>query len=183
MSHWYEVFDNEEVQWHARRQAAHLSALAATSVLTTVLIVALGLEGFIAMETTGGSLLVLWSGTVWWIASRQRKLRRVVWCIKLSEERVVGYDYTRRKAVMAWPSVRRIELTNKGLLMVGVDLCTFEVPHLFPDFAELSHRIVHYAEQHGVPVFIDGQPWQELDIYLLFPFLADDPSADTGTAA
>jgi hypothetical protein len=30
---------------------------------------------------------------------------------------------------------------------------------------------------------IDGRPWQQLNIYSLFPFLADDSSAGTAGAA
>ena len=184
MSYWYEVFDNEEVQRHARKQAAHLTAVTATAVLVTLFGAALGSEGYLPLPHVGGALGVTWLGTVRWMANRMRKLRRLVWCVKLSEERVVGYDYTRRKAIMDWSRVQRVELTHDGLLLVGPELFVFEIPHLFPDFAELSHRVVHYAEMNGVPVFIDGQPWQDLDVYQLFPFLTDDLSSNApGTAA
>ena len=183
MSNWYEVFDNEKVQQHARKQAAHLTAFAAAAVLVTLFGVALGAEGLLPMPAVGGLLMLTWLGTVHWMARRMRKLRRVVWCIKLSEERIVGYDYTRRKAVMDWSRVQRVELTDDGLLLVGPELFVFEIPHLFPDFAELSHRVVHYAEMNGVPVFIDGQPWPDLDVYQLFPFLTDDLSSDAPGAA
>ena len=76
-----------------------------------------------------------------------------------------------------------VDLTRDGLLIVGPALFAFEIPHLFPDFAPLSHSVVYYAELNGVPVFIDGQPWQDLDVYQLFPFLADDPSTDAPGAA
>lgn len=180
MSHWYEVFDNEEVQLQARRQAAQLTALAVATILLTFTLTALGIERILPLPAVAGLLLAIWFGTVWWIGSRMRRLRRIVWCIKLSEERVVGYDYTRRKAVLAWDQIHRVELTPNGLLLTGAAPFSFEIPHLFPDFATLSHRIVHYAEQHGVPVLIDGKPWEAIDVYRLFPFLADDTS---GTAA
>ena len=183
MSYWYEVFDNEEVQRHARKQAAHLTAVAATAVLVTLFGAALGSEGSLPLPLVGGVLVATWLGTVRWMSNRMRKLRRLVWCVKLSEERIVGYDYTRRKAVMDWSRVQRVELTHDGLLLVGPELFAFEIPHLFPDFAELSHRVVHYAEMNGVPVFIDGQPWQELDVFHLFPFLTDDLSSETPGAA
>ena len=183
MSHWYEVFDNEEVQLHARKQATHLTAFVAAAVLVTLFGIALGSEGLVPMPAIGGLLIITWLGTVHWMARRMRRLRRVVWCIKLSEDRIVGYDYTRRKAVMDWSRVQHIDLKSDGLLIVGDELFAFEIPHLFPDFAELSHRVVHYAELNGVSVSIDGQPWQELDVFQLFPFLANDPSADAPGAA
>jgi len=176
MSHWYEVFDNEEVQRHTRKQATHLTAVATLAIATTLVGATLGFEGHLPLPAVGGILAVTWFATVRWLASRTRKLRRLVWCIKLSEERIVGYDYTRRKAVIDWNRVERVELKKDGLLLIGPPLAAFEIPHLFPDFAELSHRVVHYAEMNDVAIFIDGQPWQELDVYQLFPFLADDPS-------
>lgn len=183
MSHWYEVFDNEDVQEQAHKQAAHLTVVAATVVLATLVGAALGSEDYLPLPLVGGALAATWLGTAHWIANRMRKLRRLVWCLKLSDERIVGYDYTRRKVVMDWNRVRRIELTGDGLLVIGPDLFAFEIPHLFPDFADLSHRVVYHAERHHIPVFIDERPWQEVDVYHLFPFLADALSADTPGAA
>ena len=178
MPNWYEVFDNEEVQGYARRQAARLTALAVGSVLLTLVLAALGLEGIVPAPLVGVLLALSWLIAVRVIATRMRRLRRLVWCIKLSEARVVGYDYTRRKAVLEWDEVRRAELAADGLLLVGPAGCVFHVSHRFPDFAVLSHRVVYYAEQNGVPIFIDGQPWQEIDVYRLFPFLADDTARE-----
>ncbi|MFQ5571060.1 MAG: hypothetical protein ACE5G0_15375 [Rhodothermales bacterium] len=184
MAHWYEVFDNEEVQSYARRQATRLTALAVGAVMITFLGAALGFEGYLPLPLVGGIFIVTWLVTVRWVSHRLRKLRRLVWCIKLSPHRVVGYDYTRRKATMEWSKVQRVELTGNGLLLVGPDVFAFEIPHLFPDFALLSHRVVHYAELHGIPVFVDGHPWQHLDVYQLFPFLTDHLSTGaSGTAA
>ena len=174
MSHWYEVFDNKEVQWQARRQAARVTASAVTAILATFAITALGFEQVLPLQAVAALLLVLWFVSVQWIARRMRRLRRIVWCIKLSRERIVGYDYTRRKAILPWAHVRRVEVTEHGLVISGPARFAFEIPHLFPDFAVLSHRVVYYAEQHAVPIFIDGQPWEKLNVYRLFPFLADD---------
>lgn len=177
MSNWYEVFDNEAVQWYARKQATYLTVVAATAVVATVVLAVLGLEGLWPLPLVGGLLVAIWLGTVRWIAQRQRKLRRIVWCVKLSATRVVGYDYTRRKTVLDWPAVARVELTTDGLLLLGQQGCTFDIPHLFPDFAALSHRVVYYAEAYDIPVYINGHPWESLDVYRLFPFLAEDPPA------
>ena len=180
MSNWYEVFDNENVQLKTRRQATRLSLYTALAVMLTFLLTALALEGTLPMPAAGALLVALWVGLSTWLSHRMRKLRRIMWCLKVSPDRIVGYDYTRHKTLLNWPSVRRVELAPKGLLLIGEDRCTLEVPHLFPDFHLLSHRIVQYAERHDVPVLIDGQPWEALDVYHLFPFLASDAS---GTAA
>ncbi|MDX1548228.1 MAG: hypothetical protein R3247_14615, partial [Rhodothermales bacterium] len=116
MSHWYEVFDNEEVQWQARRQATHLTALAAGSVVATLVLAALALGHVLALPLAGVAVAVLWTGTVLWMARRQRALRRIVWCIKLSEDGAVGYDYTRSKHTLRWTGMARLELARRGLL-------------------------------------------------------------------
>jgi hypothetical protein len=113
------------------------------------------------------------------LARRFGRLRRIVWCVKISDRRIEGYGYNRRKIAFDWLQVHRVELTEAGLTVVGPDSQCIDVPHLFPDFAELSHRIVGHAEFYGVPIFIDGRPWQSLDVYALFPFLADDSSSGT----
>lgn len=180
MSNWYEVFDNENVQLNTRRQATHLSLYTALAVMLTFLITALALEGTLPLPTAGILLVVLWAGLTSWLSYRMRKLRRIMWCVKVSPDRIVGYDYTRHKTVLDWPAVHRVELAPKGLLLAGEDHCTLEIPHLFPDFHLLSHRIVQHAETHSVPILIDGQPWESVDVYHLFPFLTNDAS---GTAA
>lgn len=181
MSNWYEVFDNEEVQRHARTQATHLTVVTALTVVITLIVATLGYEAYLSFPTVGILLAATWLFSVRWVAQRMRRLRRLVWCIKLSEERIVGYDYTRRKAVMTWDRVERVDLSDQGLLLAGPNGSAFEIPHLFPDFPELSHRIVHYAEMNGIPVYIEGLPWQELNVYRLFPFLTENGSPGTPT--
>ena len=128
-------------------------------------------------------IVAAWIGAVRWIASRLRRLRRVVWCVKLSDRLIVGYDYTRQKTALDWTKVERVELAGRGLTVFGPPPCSFEIPHLFPDFAELSHRVLFYAEFYDVPVFIDGQPLQELDVYALYPFLLEGSSPGSPGAA
>jgi hypothetical protein len=102
-------------------------------------------------------------------------LRSVVWCVKLSARGLVGYDYGRRRVALAWPAVERVELDAEGLVVVGRDgggePRRLRVPHLFPDYARLSHRVVEYAEAFGRPVYVDGRPWQLLDVHEVYPFL------------
>ncbi|MEX1054628.1 MAG: hypothetical protein WED81_01265, partial [Rhodothermales bacterium] len=83
-----------------------------------------------------------------------------------------------------WSSAERIDVGDRSLVVVGPNSESLEVAHLFPDFAEVSHRIAHYAESHRVPLFIGGKPWQQLDLYDVYPFLAEDTSSSThGSAA
>ena len=178
MSHWYEVFDDEQVQFVTRKQVATLSFFFFASVALTGAAFAIGQWDNLPTALTGGFILLAWLVMIRWASRRLRSLRRIMWCLKLSDRRLVGYDYARRKTSLDWTHVERVELVRKGLRIYGPPPCYLEIPTLFPDFATLSHRIVSYAEFYEVPVFVDGQPWQSLDVYALYPFLLDDASSD-----
>ena len=122
--------------------------------------------------------IALWAAVIGGCAIRLRRLRRVVWCVKLSDREVVGYDYARRRMRIDWIDAERLELGEHGLAVVGPSPCVLEVPHLFPEFATLSHRMVRYAEFYEIPIFVGGQPWQQLDVYHLYPFLTETTSPD-----
>ena len=184
MPYWYEVFDNEEVQLLTRRQVGQLSGIVVLTIVFTLSGLALAHADAVSLPLTGLAIFLAWLITVRWIAMRLRKLRRVMWCIKLSDRCIVGYDYTRQKTTLDWTNVQRVELAGRGIAVFGPPPCSFEIPHLFPDFAELSHRILYYAEFYDVPVFIDGQALNELDVYALYPFLDENPSPGSpGTAS
>lgn len=181
MPSWYEVFDNVEVQYKTRKKVAVLSALATGAVAVSFAVLALGYLGSLTMPLVGGALLVLWLSGTWWMAHRLQKLRQVVWCVKLSDREVVGYDYARRKVRIDWTNVDRIALMANGLLIADLNGCSIQVPYLFPDFPALSHRVIHYADFYSLPVYVDGQPWQQLNVYDLYPFLAEAPSTHDTT--
>ena len=178
MSDWYEVFDNEQVQLDTRKRVARLGAalvvVGATAVGAIPLILLHTPFPLLGFGLAGFALLGL---TVW--ASRAfLRLRSVVWCVKLSVHRVVGYDYARRKTVLSWTEVERVELDSAGLLIAQAPTASrpgrvLRIPHLFPDFAPLSHRVVEYAEAHGLPVCVNGRPWQLLEVTALYPFMAE----------
>lgn len=179
MSSWYEVYDNVEVQYVTRRQVAKLTGVAIAAGTLTVASFLLAQSFQVPLAITFGLVLALWAAFGGWSARRLRQLRRVVWCIKVSDREVVGYDYARRKLRLDWTDVARVELNDSGLVVAGPDVHSLEVPHLFPDFPSLSHRIVHYAEFYDVPVYVGDQPWQQVDVYDLFPFLQEDSTSDT----
>ena len=178
MADWYEVFDNEQVQLDTRQRVGRLVvalvagiALGAGSV--PVLAFYLG-SPWLAIGIGGAALI----GAALAASRSFLRLRSVVWCVKLSVHRIVGYDYARRKATIPWTRVERIELDRGGLVIAeapheGIPGRVLRIPHLFPDFAALSHRVVEYAEAHGLPVCVNGRPWQFLDVAALYPFMAD----------
>lgn len=177
MSGLFEVYDNEQVQLITRRQAAvTFVSLVAAIGLTALLII-------VARE----ALLPFWIAatltTGLWIAACGRFVRHfqctnhIVWCVKISQAQVAGYDYARRQTNLYWTDVRQIELSSKGLRIRGTIDRHLEIPHLFPDFASLSHRIVEHAERHHIPILIDGRPLEDLDLETLYPFLSSSVSA------
>lgn len=181
---WYDVYDNVEIQLITRKQAAAVTALAAVLLAFSFFCLALGLAGrlplpaaVVAAGVTSGSFSV-------WLVRRVRQLRRVVWCVKLSKEEVVGYDYARRRITIPWRRVERVEIGDGSLTIVGPPADSLEVTHHFREFAQVSHRIVHYADRFGIPVFVNGKPWQHINVYDLYPFLTDDTSSPRrGSAA
>lgn len=178
MSTWYEVFEDSEVQYVTRRKVAlvtgFMSLLLALTFAAAVYTHLLDVPPLLVI----GGLLTLWCGVVAACLLRLRRLRRVVWCVKLSEREIVGYDHARQKTSIDWTQAVQVSLGDDGLLVEGEGGRSLEVPFLFPDFAALSHRIVHYAELYDVPILIGGRPWQQIDVYDLYPFLQEQTSED-----
>jgi hypothetical protein len=177
MAEWYEVYDNEQVQFETRKRVARLVGIVVVLAGATLGLAPVLAHVFssvlIAVGLAGGLLL----GTLIWTSRVFLQLRSVMWCVKLSVHRVVGYDYARRKVVLPWTEIERVGLDGDGLLIAGAPRDgrpgrILRIPFLFPDFSHLSHRVVEYAEAHGLPVCLDGRPWQFLDVSTLYPFMA-----------
>ena len=177
MADWYEVFDNEQVQFDTRQRVTRLLVVLVAAFalgIGSVPVLAFYLPSPLLAVGLGFGVLF---GTAIWASQAFLRLRSVVWCVKLSVHRVVGYDYARRKSTIPWTRVERIDLTPDGLAIAeapheGIPGRVLRVPHLFPDFADLSHRVVEYAEAHGLPVCLNGRPWQFLEVPTLYPFMS-----------
>lgn len=176
MPNWYEVFDDEQVQLqtqrHVRRVLIGVAAALGLLALVGPLVVSSVADSGLAL-----SLIALLALVVLGVASyRLIRLQRVMWCVKLSVHRIVGFDYARRKTVLPWCEVERVDVDRDGLLLVGLPSHrgagpVLRIPSQYPEFHALSHRTVEYAEAHGVPVCVDGRPWQFLDVATVYPFL------------
>ena len=177
MAQWYEVFDNSEVQWLTRKRAAKVTMAMALGGAGTLGGLALGQTLGLPLGLTLIALVLAWTGLLELLARYVEALRRVVWCLKLSDRHVAGYDYRRQKISFDWIRVVRIDLSPEGLVVVGPDDQEIIIPHLFPDYATLSHRILHYAEFYDIPLCIHGESFAEMDVYHLFPFLREAEDA------
>lgn len=174
----YEIFDNEQVHFETRKQAGRLSALVVAAVVTTLALIALAFTGYVP---TAFSLLLV--GTAWialaaWIGYRMRLLRRVVWCLKISDQRIVGYDYLRKPTVFDWTIIERIELGPRSLHVHAGPDRALDIPQVFGDFHMLSHCLMHWADFYGTPLYINGRRWQDTSVYDLYPFLAESANDD-----
>lgn len=173
MSAWYEVYDNVDVQLMTRKRAAVMTGAVAVAIMFSIAALALGMEGSLPLPAAIGLIALGWVGFSWWSLRRRRRLRRLVWCVKLSNREIVGYDYARRKSSLDWLDIDRIDVRDNALIVVGRGDVNLEIAHLFPEFAELSHRIMGYADEHSIPLFIEGRPWQQLNVLDVFPFLSE----------
>lgn len=171
MSAWYEVYDNVDIQLMTRKRAAAMTAVVTLAIMFSIAVLAFGMEGSIPLSSAVLIVGITWGAFAWWCQLRHRRLRRLVWCVKLSDKEIVGYDYARRKSALGWLDIDRIDVRSDALVVVGGGDLRLEISHLFPEFAELSHRITGYGDRHSIPIFLEGRPWQQLDVYEVFPFL------------
>lgn len=171
----YEVFDADEVLFEARRRATWARRILGLALLPTAALLYFWFQPSGSL-VIGGLMLALWLGVGGWAAWRLQQLHRVAWCLKLSAQGLEAYDYTRHRLRLPWARLQRVEVTDAGIRLVGSGGQRIRVPDRFPDFPALSHRLTRRAEAHGVPLWIDGRPYQDLDVYALFPSLMDDAS-------
>lgn len=179
----YEVFDDAQVHPLAQRLSLHRSltwALAAALILACSWGWSTGL-----LAPTLALFLIGAIGFGSWVQLRngRKRLRSLVWSLHLSPHCLVGYNYLHRKIVLPWKDIDRVELKAEGLTIQGPDTVLFEISSSFLHFPTLSHRIVSYADEYKVPVFIDGMPWEQISVYHLFPFLVRDLTADPSDPA
>lgn len=180
MGSWYEVYDAEVVQKRARRQVSHVVTGVAVSVSMGLALVPVA---YLYAPSPALGLLVLCTAVVLsiaWATYRVLAMRSLMWCVKISVHRLVGYDYARRRTELAWTDVERVEVDREGLRVVGVPQrgrpgTVLFISSDFPDYVHLSHRVVEYAEAHRLPICLHGRPWQLLELGVLYPFLASVP--------
>jgi hypothetical protein len=174
---WYDVYDNVEVQRITRNQAASTTAIVAALMAVSIAALALGIHGPVPAWTALAAAALTWGSFGYWSIRRRARLRRIVWCVKLSEDEVVGYDYSRRRITIAWRDVERLDVGDGSLTIMGPHAEYLEITHLFPEFPQVSHRVMFYAGRHDAAVYVDGRPWQQIDVYRLFPFILEDASS------
>lgn len=165
------IFDSELVQSTVRERIAQYYSygiIAIGASLGLLYIASLpGVNTVVVLSVT--SLLWLLGGRV--VASNISELRNIVWCVKISERGVVGYDYARTRRAVDWEDIDRINLTEDGIQVLSVHAQPLQVPHMFADYHDISHMLMDESEYRGIPLFVNGYPWHQATVYQLIPEL------------
>lgn len=126
------------------------------------------LDGADWVPVVAGLLLTLHAG---WTIHRLARLRQRVWRVAISPRHVVALDAGRRQTSVAWSAVERVEVDDEGLTLVsrgleGVAHRLHVRPH-FAAYVALGHQLVRMAERRRCAIWVDGAPWQRLDVSAL----------------
>lgn len=97
--------------------------------------------------------------------------RRTFWCVKLSNRKVEGYDYGRKKTSLDWIKVDKLELSKEGITIYGPKQQKIHVSSMFDDFEEAGQRILEWAEFYEIPIYVNGDHWMRMDVDQVFPFV------------
>lgn len=170
-------FDSQQVQYDTRRQIAlHTGMFGLLVVLSlgVLLIVTASVRHPVSWMVGVGTVCLL---PVTYVGYRIYRLSQIVWFIKITPERLEGYDYARRKIRLPWKAIRCIDINRGELTVTSRDGRFITLPPDFTEFSAVGHLLFDEAEQRRIPIFIDGRAWESLSIYTLFPFLNDDKPA------
>jgi hypothetical protein len=175
-----EVYDDGAIQFSIRKQAARLYSIITALVAVTAIAVALVVSGLVPFAPALVTVAIAWIAVVTAATARQKRLRQVAWCVKLTAESITGFDYERRRRSMDWNEVDRVDIRDDGLHVVNCQGDALCIPASFPEFHLLSHRIVRIAEEHAARLCINEKPWQEIDVYAIYPFLMEQATEGHG---
>ena len=183
MAEWFQVYSDDAVLGQARRGARRVAVafaivsgvLVATAPLATVLWP--GHAGVVALFSMAGlSTFAIWT------IRRLGHHHRAVWRVDLSVHHAVGHDAGGRRWTLAWTSLDRVDIGDHGLVLSGHDAggqpVRLNVAASMPEFAALSHRAVEYAEAFRRPICVDGQPWEAIDLTVLYPSIRPASALD-----
>ncbi len=175
----YLVFDNDEVLFRTRSSIVLLTGLLILNGFA-LLILSLYLLAYPEELTHWRTLLGLGLPVLGslLLLRRIRRLHRVVWYLRVMEDGIIAYDYTRQKWVIPWIDMLAMNVTDQGLMVLTrTGNRRLYIPSAFPDYHVLSHALVAGAESRGIPIWIRGKPLEELDLHTLYPFLTSDTPA------
>ncbi len=169
----YETFDDLNTLHRIRHQVAW------TIVLTLLgLIGGLVLLGFTRRHTPAdlpiaGLLCIGWGILAAWAALRLYRLQQLFWRITLSDTALIGYNYSRHAHTVGWHTIQRLELTDQELRLHTEDGRQLLIPNYHAAFPILGHILIDWAEQAGCPLYLNGQPFESINIRTLLALPSD----------
>ncbi len=178
MGRWYQVFDDERVNLVTRSAARRHAAGATALGLVSGVALFASLVGPLSIYPVVVALVGLWGWAGAALFRVWSDLRRQVWCLKISDREVVGYDYRRKRIRIDWIDAVGVDVNNRGLAIVAAKDRRLEVPVRFPSYTELCHTVLEHAEFYEVPVLIDGAPLESVAARDVFPFLGEFDAED-----
>lgn len=174
MAEWYQVYSDDAVLRGAHRGARRV--ILAFALLSGVLVAAAPAAAVAWPGQAGAVVLLCGAGlSVYavWAIRRLSGLYHCVWRVDLSVHGAVGHGAGGRRTSLAWTALDRVDVSDEGLALSGRDETGHPVRLVvaasMPEFAALSHRVVEYAEAFRRPICVDGQPWEALDLTVLYP--------------
>ncbi|NND72649.1 MAG: hypothetical protein HKN43_13815 [Rhodothermales bacterium] len=167
------IFDAELVQFKTRKQVLNLSAgLASVGTGLFTLIVVVNTSTVVPIWVAGISMLMGLITAVF-LLDRLQRARRIAWCLKISDEAVVGYDFSRQRHVIRWSEVGCVDVTDSALKIHSRNRSMLEIPYLFNDYERLGHLLLEHTDRHHIRMTVNGKTLTEIDVYNLFPGLDD----------
>ncbi|MDT7857644.1 hypothetical protein RQM47_13405 [Rubrivirga sp. S365] len=176
MAEWFQVFDDERVLVSVRTRARRL--VVAFALVSGGLVALAPLSTLVAPAHAGLAALacgVVLTAYAAWLLRRLGRLHRRLWRIELSFRRAVAHDAGGRRVALAWQALDQIDVRTDGLVLSGRTTLgrrvRLHVAASMPQFARFAHRAVEYAEAFGRPVWVEGQPWEAIDVTSIHPGL------------
>ncbi len=163
------VFEDERVLRQLRRQVAWTVIVAAAGFVGGLVLLSLMSRTQIADLSVAGVLCLGWGGLTAWAALRLYRLQQHIWRLQLSATALTGYDYGRHAWRIDWGLLDHVELTDHDLRLTTRDGRRFIIPGHHTDFSELGHALVEQAERLGCPLYVNGRPFEAIDIRTLLP--------------
>ncbi len=162
-------FEDQQMLRHLRRRAAWTVVVAAVGFVGGLVLLSVLSRLRIADLSIAGLLCLLWGSLTAWAALRLYRLQHQVWRLHLSESKLIGYDYGRQAWVIDWMHLDRLNLTEDGLRVETLDGRHLVIPNGHADFSALSHALLDYAEHLGCPLYLNGRPFETVDLRTLLP--------------
>lgn len=167
------LFEDVQMLQRLRRQAAWTVVIAAVGFVGGLVLLSLFSRHRIADLLVACFLCLAWGGLTAWAALRLYRLQHQVWRLQLSDTRLVGYDYGRHARTLEWAHIHRLELADQELRLETLDSRRLVVPDEHAGFPELSHVLLDYAERFGCPLYLNGCPFEAIDLRTLLPIPPD----------